>query len=456
MAHGFSPGAARPTRGPRTPAKSAAATLPGAAQGPAALPPAGPRHGEAPPPSPAGRLELGLVGAFPFPAPRGSQRYLLEQARALRAAGAGVRVVCYGRGDGRALADLACVRAPRALSPGALRSALSPAKPAADLALLAALVRAHRERPFDALLAHNAEAALVALLARRALGVPVVYVAHTLWRVELESYLPARAGARLRAGAARLGAALDAHCAARADGVLALSAAAERALAPHARGPLARVAPGLAADAPPGRDAIAAARARHGLTDRPYAVYAGNLDGYQDLALLDEAAARLPSVCCVAVTHDEDAARLRALGGAPFRALRVARAATPDDARALVFGARLALLPRRHAGGFPIKLLGYLEAGLPVAAFATLADTLVHGTSAWLLEDGAGADALAGAIAALDRDAALRARLAAGARRALAEHHAWPALAARTLALVHAAGAAARAAASPRDTAPAV
>src|SRR5262245_9486898 len=107
-------------------------------------------------------MRLCLVGAFPFPAARGSQHYALEQARALRAAGADVTRACYGRGDGRTLADLPLLRAPQRLGPGPLDSALAPTKAAADAALVAALVRAHRARPFDALLAHNAEAALLA------------------------------------------------------------------------------------------------------------------------------------------------------------------------------------------------------------------------------------------------------------------------------------------------------
>jgi glycosyltransferase involved in cell wall biosynthesis len=395
-------------------------------------------------------VHLGLVGAFPFPAPRGSQRYALEQARALRAAGAEVTLVCFGSGDGREVADLRVVRSPRALSPGALRSSLSPARPLADLALAATLVRAQRARPFDALLAHNAEAALAAFAARRWTRVPVVYVAHTLWRYELACYLPAALGgrrgaaARFDAGerfgtAERLGAALDAHCARAADGVLALSEAAAHALAgvartlggSAARGPVERIAPGLAPAPPPSAAEIAAACRRHRLAEGGYAVYAGNLDAYQDLDLLAAAAARVPEACCVAVTHDA--------GTAAPAPLRTARVASPAEARALVHGARLALLPRRTPGGFPIKLLGYLEAGLPVIAFAALADTLVNEESALLLPGDAEAGDLAATLARLWGDEPLRARLAAGARAALASRHAWPLLAWRTLALVAAA-----------------
>jgi hypothetical protein len=63
------------------------------------------------------------------------------------------------------------VRAP--LSPRKLASGPSPAKPFADLALAASLARAHRRTPFDAVLAHNAEAALAALLVRPLLQRPV-------------------------------------------------------------------------------------------------------------------------------------------------------------------------------------------------------------------------------------------------------------------------------------------
>jgi glycosyltransferase involved in cell wall biosynthesis len=115
--------------------------------------------------------------------------------------------------------------------------------------------------------------------------------------------------------------------------------------------------------------------------------------------------------------------------------------ADPAEARALAFGARVALLPRRHAGGFPLKLLGYLEASVPVVAFADSAPTLAHGDSGWLLPDRAGDGELAEAVATLWKDGALAARLAAGGRRTLEAEHAWPALARRTLALARAASA---------------
>jgi glycosyltransferase involved in cell wall biosynthesis len=74
-----------------------------------------------------------------------------------------------------------------------------------------------------------------------------------------------------------------------------------------------------------------------------------------------------------------------------------------------------------------------------LVARRSVAGTLVHGESGWLVADEAGPEAFAAAVRALAADVALRARLGGGARAALAKHHAWPARAEETLALVRAA-----------------
>jgi len=102
----------------------------------------------------------------------------------------------------------------------------------------------------------------------------------------------------------------------------------------------------------------------------------------------------------------------------------------------LGFGAVAALLPRRAAGGFPVKLLNYMEAGRAIVARAAVADPLAHGRSAWLLRDDAPPRHWAEAIAALRADAPLAARLGAAARRTLEREHQPAAVAARALDLV--------------------
>ncbi len=352
------------------------------------------------------QLRLALLGAFAFPAPLGSQRFAAEQARALRDAGAEVEVVAYDA--------------------GARLRGFDARKLLADTALARALVGAHRSRPFDAVLAHNAEAASIALALRRRLRVPVVYVVHTLWAEELETWLPALpASVPL---ARRCGRMLDRMLASKADAVLALSEAARRALAPAARGPVARIAPGHSVEPVPAQGAVADACQARGLAPEGFALYAGNLDRYQDLAVLDAAAARAPALPVVVATHEARPAR--------FRRLRVIRVGSVEEARLLTHGAAVALLPRRSRGGFPIKLLHYMEAGRAIVARGDVAETLVHGESAWLLSHDAGPELLAAALARLSEDRALRAQLGAGAKRAVEKQHAWPPLAEATLFLL--------------------
>ncbi|MGH7286905.1 MAG: glycosyltransferase, partial [Myxococcota bacterium] len=144
-------------------------------------------------------LRLALLGAFAFPAPLGSQRFAAEQAEALRATGAEVELFTY----------------PAA---GVTLRGFDPRKLAADRVLGRALLAAQRARPFDGLLAHNAEAALLALSLRRRLDLSVIYVAHTLWAEELPTWLAPVLGPAARTA----GGALDRALVRAADGVLVL------------------------------------------------------------------------------------------------------------------------------------------------------------------------------------------------------------------------------------------
>jgi glycosyltransferase involved in cell wall biosynthesis len=367
---------------------------------------------------------LALVGAFPFPVPQGSQVYFAGQARALQQQGAEVTLFVYGRGAGPLPGDLECVRAPAALSPRRLRAGPSLLKPLADAALARRLLGAARQRPFDALLAHNAEAALLALRLRGRIRAPLIYVAHALWRHELAAYGPAAAAGLL----SRAGAALDRRLARRCDAILVLCGEARRSLAPLARGPVDVIPPGLTPAPPPAPAALAAACARHGLEAGRFALYAGNLDAYQSLPALAEVARRARPVPFVVATHD-------ARGAAPAP-LRIVETLSPDEVRALTWAAGVCLLPRAIAGGFPIKLLNYMEAGRPIVARRDVADGFEDGNNALLLAADAGPDAWAQAVTRVMNDGALARHLGEEARALLLRRHAWPALARATLDLV--------------------
>jgi glycosyltransferase involved in cell wall biosynthesis len=107
-----------------------------------------------------------------------------------------------------------------------------------------------------------------------------------------------------------------------------------------------------------------------------------------------------------------------------------------DEVRLLTFGAAVTLLARRAAGGFPIKLLNYMEASRPIVARASVADTLVHQRSAWIVADDAPPAAWVAAVRALLADPVGAARLGAEARRTLEREHDPAALARDVLALL--------------------
>jgi 1,2-diacylglycerol 3-alpha-glucosyltransferase len=378
-------------------------------------------------------MRLAILGAFPYPYPQGSQIFVTDQSRALQGAGADPVLLTYGRGIGEPPPDLTVAPSPRFLSPDSMRSGPSWQKLPADAALCATYLREHRRAPFDLALAHNAEAAMIALAGRAITGVPVLYVVHTLLRFELSSYAHEKWGRVLNP----IGIRIDDFIARKADGILALCDDAVEFLGPKVRGPIRVCPPGLDPDPPPDAVEIAQACERHDLTRNGYALYSGNLDGYQDLDLLVAAARELardgseaPQI--IVATHHRERAQQLFAGATNLRCVEVADFA---EMRALTFGAQSLVLTRRRRGGFPIKLLNYMEAGRPIVAIERIAPGFAHGENAWLLAPDAGAQDLAEALRSIARDAELAERLGRGARALLESRHAWPELARETLEL---------------------
>ncbi len=370
-------------------------------------------------------MRLAVLGAFPFPLPQGSQIFASDQAEALVRAGVEVTFICYGNGEGEEPEGVDIVRIDASLSPRSQRSGPNAGKPVADVALALAFVRQHRERSFDAVLAHNGEAAVAALAVRRITRVPVVYVAHTLLGLELSSYGAVRWSRSLD----RLGRGLDRWIARRTDAVIALSDATATHLRGFSRGPVEWLPPGLDPEPPAAQATVLRRCQAWGLEPGRYMIYTGNLDAYQDVQDLEGAALRMRNTPLVVVTHASGG-----LDAAPY--LRVAYTRSSDVVRSLVFGAAAGVVPRRTVGGFPIKLLNYLEPGIPIVARDALAIGLVHDESAWLLDSSAGPNELGDALAHLIADPDRARRIGAAGRAHLERRHAWTPLIEQTLELI--------------------
>lgn len=332
------------------------------------------------------------VGAFPFPSDQGSQVLLAGTSRALIEAGHHVEIAVYGHGTGRISGggiepigggQTCPVHRARGV-PGYRRMRSGPdlVKPVLDLGLARTVARVIRDRPFDVVHAHNHEALLACVIARRLsksapqpLGPDIsvsqftegklrqqearahpdrghlpalVYGQHTLMAEELPTY------ARLP-GLGSLGRVLD-GLPRFADAAIALCERGASALAGLRRVggalPIAVIPPGIfAADFEQIRPHVAG--------DGRWLVYAGTPDAFQGLDHLATAMLALPDwrLLLVGPAWTEEAAR---------RISPRARAVPVPwrEARNWIAGANVAVVPRATCAGFSIKLLNYAALGL--------------------------------------------------------------------------------------------
>lgn len=348
-------------------------------------------------------MRVALVVAGPYPALRGSQVLVGHLALGLRERGHEVSLVSYGAHRGR-------------------RPGLRPARVVLDALLVARLWRHVRRRNVDVIHAHNYEAAIAALVVGRLTGRPVVYHGHSAMAEELPTYASGRLG---RAVLGRAGHLLDTQVPRRADFCIAVTpelgehlrrgGVAQRALACIEPTPVPAEVRETAPADDPGRGLVC---------------YAGNLDGYQNLAFLletfravraEEASARL-----LLLTHTDARAQARRLeeSGLLGPGVEIRQARSYDEVRTHLAGADVAVLPRAERSGFPMKLLNYMAAGKAIVASAGSAKGLADGVSGRVVPDGDAA-AFATAIVDLLRDPDGRARLGAAARRAVEGPEAW-------------------------------
>jgi len=376
-------------------------------------------------------LRVGLVAACAFPAPRGSQVLVDEMAAAL--ARTGVETHLIAPLDARARRRVYRTHAVEPAVPRARAGGITGLlRPLVDVTLTARLVRTVRREGLHVLHAHNYEGLVTSLAVRALSGVPVVYHSHNVFADELPTYAPTP----LRAAARRFGCWCDRTFPRLADRVVTLS----EDVASHLSS--CGVEPHRVSVVPPGLDPAPFAPHRAKLRQRR-AIFAGNLDGYQNLDLL-LAAWRLveerdASSELVLVTHVRRGRASRHLRGADLgHRVRVRVVASLAEVAAELGSAMLGVSPRVSWSGFPIKTLNYMASAIPTVALAASAKGVRPGETGWVVEadtpEGLAA-ALLGALAS-PRDCARRGR---AALQLLHEQHCWDRLVPRIVEVARAA-----------------
>ena len=292
-------------------------------------------------------LRIVQAAAFPFPSPQGSQVFVRGMAKGLAQRGHDVTVVCYAHGQGEVDADYRVIRTPRVPGYTNLRAGPDWIKPFLDIALVQRIA----STPADIVHAHNYEAAIAALMAKRITGIPVVYNAHNTMGEELPTYFE---GAALRWASTRFGVWLDRTVPKMADHAVVLNPSAVETLESLGCHAVTCVVPGV--DVTEFEDVVPA-----DLPDGPWVVYAGNPDQYQDLDVLVAAMRLVPEARLLLVS----AASLRDWESVGLPGLRCVQTADFETVKSLVAACDLAAIPRTVCSGFPIKLLNFLGLGLP-------------------------------------------------------------------------------------------
>lgn len=376
------------------------------------------------------RVGVALAIAAPFPALQGSQLLVRQLALGLATRGYRVHLITYGEGAGGSDLEVPVHRIPRLPGCHVHSSGPHPARVVLDALFTLRLAAVVRREHLDLIHAHNYEATMAALLVGKLGRRPVVYHGHSAMGEELPTYFRRPWARKL---ARRVGRMLDSQVPRRADYCIAVSAELVTMLRRAGVGPqeVECIVPGAVPDEVEVGEA-ARARVRHRLGDRDLLLYAGNLDGYQNLGLLlrsfAAAVREAPAARLVVVTHgDPRPLRRRVEAMGLGERVMIVATASFSEVRGLLAAADIAVCPRTEPSGFPMKLLNYMAAGKAIVACEGSAKSLVDGYNALVVADD-DQEAFTRALLRLLRDPEKRARLGQAARATLVSAHGWEAV----------------------------
>ncbi len=371
----------------------------------------------------------GIVAACPFPSSQGSQVLIRQLASALSRRGESVHIITYPFGDLPPDPGYTLHRARSPVRNTKLDPGPSFAKPLLDLTLLLKVISIIERERITVIHGHNYEGILVAWMAGRWLGVPVVYHCHTLMADELPTYA---SGSAIRSASRLFGSLVDSITSRIPDHVIAVSEeiVAKISAARRKTGGVTYLPPGVDPEEWNGFK-----KEEKKVSGGPKIVYAGNLAAFQNIPHLLDALRMVrdefPTVLLEIITPSD-----------PAKVLDLARSMGVDTNISTVvenrfqkiaprlMGADLACSARTIRSGFPIKHLNYMAAGLPTVCYRSAAKGVVNGETGLVVEDN-DVRALSDSILCLLKEMELCRRMGKNARETAFRDYAWDDLAAR-------------------------
>lgn len=375
------------------------------------------------------RFKIAMVGACPFPYPRGTPIRIFRMAEALSQQGHEVHVVTYHLGSEAEKYNFRIHRIPQIktywkYSPGPTYQKLL----VLDSLLAIKLFRFLKTHEVDLIHAHHYEGLLISLCVRKWTKHPVVYDAHTLLESELPFYslLP-------QSIKKRIGQHLDQVLPRRADHIITVTDRIRTKLIQDAGISPENITVITNGVESQHFDVKLESRIFQG--GKKTLIFTGNLAAYQGIDLLLRA--------FKGVLNRRQDVKLLIISDSPFdhyetlahtleirRYIEVVRSEFLSLPKYLA-GADVALNPRTDCDGIPQKLLNYMAAGKPIVSFEGSAVNLENGKTGLVVENG-NIPAFTRAILELLENSELAKRLGHNAREYVSSEHTWERMAKKT------------------------
>ncbi|MCD4653868.1 glycosyltransferase family 4 protein [bacterium] len=373
-------------------------------------------------------FRIAMVAACPFPAAFASSGLVRELSIALVARGHKVDIITYHLGDNSFdTENIKIHRIPRVPGYRKLCSGISLGKPFLDFLLCKKLMDVCRKNRFDIIHAHNYEAPPIAYYVRKKLNTPVVYHAHNTMLHELPTYFRLKS---IQSFARLAGNFMDHIIPHRANHIVTVSEDQTEYLKSIgvSNSKITTIPPCIFPEILQGGDRYTL-RKSLGIGDSPVIIYTGGLQPYQNCKILVDVLKscikKMPDLHLLILARSApDWLKDKAIVSGVYDQTHFLQGHGIQFERDCLATADVGIIPRLHCIGFPVKLLNYLAAGLPVVCFEGINKGFRSGEDVLAVPLG-NSEAIAAEVINLIHNRAFGQRLVQSGQETLQRKHTW-------------------------------